>query len=147
MKLKKSKKKGLNTCGIKVAVYHGTPERNIPTIKKKGIKNPFVTTSVYTAKYYGDFHCHYNKKEESAILKLKVPLCKLYWAHIDGEILERAGIDDLEDEENLRERDDTNDSFYLYADTKIPPKDIEILPRSKKIRKIEKEKSTWDFKL
>lgn len=147
MKLKtKSKKR--SPCGVKVAVYHGTPERNIPKIKKKGIENPFVTTSVYTAKYCGDFHCgHYNKKEESAILKLKVPLCKLYWAHIDGEILERANLEDLEDEENLRERDDTNDSFYLYADTKIPPKDIEILPRSMRIRKIQKEKKGWGFKL
>ncbi len=127
----------------KIPVYHGTSRKSAKNIKNIGIYDPFVTTNIYSAEWFGKSY-----DEDPVILKLKVREDQLYWATRDGDIVCKAELSDIQNEDAGREfvsseYDEDEDELYLFARGKIYPADIKQLPRGQRIRKVEKEITRW----
>jgi len=136
-----SKRHSLSARGIEnkyTKLYHGTSVDSLPKIKKEGIRSPYVTTSPYSAEYFGQYH------GEPRIVEIQVPEDKLYWADDSGNIKEKAYIKDLENERYNPETGKPRDDYErLIVKGYVKPKQIRPLSKEKQTRKVEKEKMKW----
>ena len=102
------------------------------------MKSPYVTTSPYSAEYFGKYH------GEPRIVEVKVPENALYWADDAANVKKRAYIKDLKDEDIDLETGKRRDDFErLMVVGYVKPEQIKTLSRERQILKVEKEKKTW----